>query len=95
MKKVRLFSFILFVLVIQSVQIEAQSARSQLKSKKKSVKPSAPKTVAKVYFVMQKTIGGRDSIVNPTEGMIIYNTTLNMTQRYNSNTWKRLNPNER
>ncbi|MCY7291872.1 MAG: hypothetical protein LH615_06785, partial [Ferruginibacter sp.] len=95
MKKARLISFILFLLVIQSLQIKAQSANSQLKGKKKSVKSSARKTEAKVYFVMQKTTGGRDSIVKPPVGMIIFNTTLNNAQRYTGNAWKKLNANER
>ena len=94
MRTARLNSFILFVLITLSLQTNAQSANTRSRPKKKSAKPVAA-APAKVFFVMQKTTRGRDSIMNPPEGMTIFNTTTRKAERYTNNAWKRLNANER
>ena len=87
-------SVLFFVLITWSLQTKAQAVKTRLNTNKKSVKPVtvAP---AKVFFIMQKTTRGRDSIINPPEGMTIFNTTTRKAERYINNGWKKLNANER
>lgn len=95
MKKEHLIFFILLVLTILPVSIHAQPGNTTKKAKIKSAKGVAGKPVAKVFFIMQKTTRGRDSIINPPEGMTIFNTTTHKAERYTKNAWKKLNANER
>jgi len=96
MKTLHLISFILFILIIQPAQSNAQSGKAPVKGKKKSGKSSvASKAPAPVFFVMQKTTRGRDSITGPPEGMVIYNTSIGKAQRYTGNAWKNIPANER
>ena len=80
MRTAHLTYFILFVLMVQPVLTNAQPLNVKVKSNNKSDTSVANKTAAKVFFVTQKTNAGRDSIVNPPEGMIIYNTTVGKNQ---------------
>ena len=92
MRTAHLTYFILFVLMVQPVLTNAQPVK--VKSNNKSDTSVANKTAAKVFFVYQKSTARRDSIVNPPEGMIIYNTTAAKIQRFSSKAWKQLNINE-
>ena len=93
MRTAHLTYFILFVLMVQPVLTNAQPLNVKVKSNNKSDTSVANKTAAKVFFVTQKTNAGRDSIVNPPQGMIIYNTTVGKNQRFTAKAWKQLNIN--
>jgi hypothetical protein len=95
MRKIRLISFIIPILILPSVSINAQPASGLKKGKKLSAKSVAAKADAKVFFITQKTTAARDSVINPPEGMVIFNTSINKAQHYIGNAWKNIPANER
>ena len=95
MKKIHLVSFMVLILILLSVSINAQPGNGSKNGKKLSTKSATTKADAKVFFVMQKTTRGRDSITKPPEGMVIYNTSIGKAQRYTGNAWKNIPANER